>query len=207
MKSVGVVEDFNYNSMKEKVQPLAMFRGISPSIISVKANSEDMKSLLADMESKWTAFAPNLAFRYEFMHASFSKMYENVSRIKAIFPSFAILAIFVACLGLFALSAYMVEQRNKEMSIRKILGASMKSIFELLTKNFLILIVISLVIAIPAAYYLMTNWLMDYEYRIDIGWTVYAIAGAISISIALITVSYHALKSALVNPVSSLKND
>ena len=148
-----------------------------------------------------------MAFRYEFMDASFAKMYENVSRIKSIFTSFAILAILVACLGLLALSAYMVEQRNKEMSIRKVLGASVETIFKLLTRNFLLLIIVALVIAVPIAYYLMNTWLQDYEYRVDISWLVFVLAGVIAISIALATISYHAMKSALINPAKILRSE
>ncbi|MES2795677.1 MAG: ABC transporter permease [Bacteroidota bacterium] len=204
---IGVVQDFNFDSMREKVRPLALFRGISPSVISLKVNTKDMAAVLASMKTKWAAFAPNYEYRYAFMDDTFTKMYENVSRIKAIFTSFAILAIFVACLGLFALSAFLVEQRSKEMSIRKVLGASVGSIFRLLTNNFLVLILISLVIAFPVAYYLMKNWLNDYEYRINIGWSVFAISGAISIAIALFTISYQALKAAVANPIESLKTE
>ena len=150
---------------------------------------------------------PNLAFRYEFMDQSFAQMYEGVGQIRSIFTSFSILAIFVACLGLFALSAYMVEQRNKEMSIRKVLGASVENIFQLLTKNFLALIIIALILAIPLSYYLMNGWLQDYEYKIDINWSVFAIAGVMALAIALLTVSFHAVKSALVNPIEHLRGE
>ncbi len=204
---IGVVEDFNFNTMKQTVQPLCFFRGISPTITSVKMNTADVSAVLASMESKWDEFVPNMAFRYEFMDASFAKMYGNVSQIKAIFTTFAILAILVACLGLLALSAYMVEQRNKEMSIRKVLGASVQTIFKLLTKNFIALIVVALVVAIPIAYYLMRTWLQDYEYRIEMSWSVFAVAGVIATAIAFITVSYHAIKLALINPAKVLRSE
>ncbi len=205
LEVIGVVEDFNFDTMKTTVKPLCFFSGISPSITSVKINSSDISIVLSSIEAKWKAFVPNMAFRYEFMDASFSKMYDNVSRIKSIFTAFAILAILVACLGLLALSAYMVEQRNKEMSIRKVLGASVQTIFKLLTKNFLALIIIALFVAIPIAYYLMQTWLQDYEYRIDMSWSVFAVAGIIAMAIALVTISYHAIKSALINPAKVLK--
>ncbi len=204
---IGVVEDFNFNSMKETVQPLCFFKGISPTITSVKMSTEDVSEVLASMEAKWGEFVPDMAFRYEFMDASFAKMYRNVSQIKAIFTTFSVLAIFVACLGLLALSAYMVEQRRKEMSIRKVLGASVQIIFRLLTKNFLILVIIALFVAVPIAYYLMKTWLQDYEYRIDMSWSVFAVAGIIAIAIALVTVSYHAMKSAVVNPAEHLRGE
>jgi len=204
---IGVVEDFNYNTMEEKVQPLCFFRGISPSIISVKVQADEVSGIIANMDAKWSQFMPNLAFRYEFMDQSFAQMYEGVGQVRSIFTSFAILAIFVACLGLFALSAYMVEQRNKEMSIRKVLGASVENIFQLLTKNFLALIIVALILAIPLSYYLMNGWLQDYEYKIDINWSVFAIAGGIALAIALLTVSFHAVKSALVNPIEHLRGE
>ena len=207
LEVIGVVEDFNFNTMKETVQPLCFFRGISPTITSVKINTGDMSAVLASMKAKWEEFVPNMAFRYEFMDASFAKMYDNVSRIKAIFTTFSVLAIFVACLGLLALSAYMVEQRRKEMSIRKVLGASVQTIFRLLTKNFLALIIVALFVAVPIAYYLMQTWLQDYEYRIDMSWSVFAVAGTIAIAVALVTVSYHAVRSALINPIKSLRTE
>ena len=159
------------------------------------------------VEEKWTAFAPNLAFRYEFMDDSFAQMYSNVHRIKIIMMSFSVLAVLIACMGLFALSAYMVEQRNKEMSIRKVLGASVQGIFRIQTQNFVSLILISLVLAIPISYYLMENWLKDYEYKIEIGWQTFLVSGAIAVVIALLTISYHAFKSAMINPVNNLKGE
>lgn len=204
---IGVVEDFNFRTMQEKIEPLAMFFSTSPTILSVKADTKDMPQLLKAMEAKWKEFAPSLAFRYQFMDQSYATMYESVQRVRSIFTSFAILAIFVACLGLYALSAFLVEQRSKEMSIRKVLGASMQNIFQLLTRHFLGLIAISLIIAIPLAYYLMSKWLEDYVYRTDIEWWVFAMAGLMAIAITLITISYHAVKSALVNPVVSLRSE
>ena len=204
---IGVVKDFRYDNMKQRVEPLAMFFEKSNTITSIKVNTADMPVLLEALESKWNEFAPNLAFRYAFMDDSFAQMYDNVFRIKVIFSSFAVLAILVACLGLFALSAYMVEQRNKEMSIRKVLGASIAGIFRIQTQNLIFLILISFVLAIPIAYYLMENWLKDYDYKIDIGWQTFLVSGFISIGIAILTVSYHAIKSAQTNPVHNLKGE
>lgn len=204
---IGVVKDFRFNNMKERVEPLAMFLGKSNTIISVKTNTADMPALLKSIEEKWTGFAPNLAFRYAFMDDSFAQMYDNVRRIKIIFTSFAFLAILVACLGLFALSAYMVEQRSKEMSIRKVLGASLQSIYGMLTQKFIYMILASLVLATPVAYYLLNNWLKDYEYKIDMGWQSFAVAGVLATAMALGTVSYHAVKSARINPATTLKGE
>ena len=204
---IGVVKDFQFDNMKQRVRPLAMFFGKSNSIISVKVNTADMPGLLEMIEGKWNQFAPNLAFRYAFMDDSFVQMYDNVRRIKIIFTGFAFLAILVACLGLFALAAYMVEQRSKEMSIRKVLGASFQGIYGMLTQKFILMILGSLVLASPIAYYLLNNWLKDYAYKIDIGWQSFALAGVLATLMALGTVSYHAIKSAQINPVNNLKGE
>lgn len=207
LEIIGVVKDFRFDNMKQKIEPLALMLGKSNSIFSVKTNTADMPGLLASLEEKWNQQAPNLAFRYAFMDDSFAQMYDNVRRVKLIFTTFSVLAILVASLGLFALSAFMVEQRTKEVSIRKVLGASIYGIFRMQTQNFLILILISLVIATPIAYYLMENWLQDYEYKINMGWQSFVFSGALAMVIALFTVSFHALKSARTNPVNNLKGE
>lgn len=207
LEIIGVVKDFRFDNMKQKIEPLALKLGKSNSIFSVKTNTTDMPGLLASLEEKWSQQAPNLAFRYAFMDDSFAQMYDNVRRVKLIFTTFSILAILVASLGLFALSAFMVEQRTKEVSIRKVLGASIYGIFRMQTQNFLLLIFISLVIATPIAYYLMENWLQDYEYKINMGWQSFVFSGALAMVIALFTVSFHALKSARTNPVNNLKGE
>ncbi|MEM6865271.1 MAG: FtsX-like permease family protein, partial [Bacteroidota bacterium] len=204
---IGVVEDFNYNSMKQEVQPLCFFRGMSPSIISLKASAGNMTSLLDEVEKKWNAFSPNMAFRYAFMNDSFAKMYDSVTRIRTIFMSFSILAILVACLGLFALSAFMVEQRKKEISIRMVLGASFKNIYSLLSINFLRLVGVSIVMAIPVGWYVMNRWLEDFAYKTTLDWTIFLMAGCIALIIALFTISYQSISAALIQPLKSLRNE
>ncbi len=204
---IGMVEDFNFRSLKQQVEPVGMFYGRSQSIVSVKANAADIKPLLEDMETVWNEFVPNAAFRYAFMDESYARMYDNVYRTRSVFTSFAVLAIFIACLGLFALSAFLVDQRKKELSIRKTLGASIQSIFQLVTRHFVGLVLISIVIAGPIAWFIMKRWLEDYAYRIDITWDVFAWAGILSIMTALSTISYHALKSAMVNPAKNLRTE
>jgi putative ABC transport system permease protein len=141
------------------------------------------------------------------MDQSFAAMYDNVTRIRMIFTTFAILAIFIACLGLFALSAFVVEQRSKEMSIRKVLGATVQDIFKLLTRNFLGLVILSLTIATPIAAYLMQKWLEDYAYRIEISLQVFLFSATVVILIAIVTISFHAIRSSLTNPIHNLKNE
>ncbi len=204
---VGVVEDFKFNSMKQKVEPLCFFLGNSNTITSIKANVADMDNLLQSIEAKWGQFVPNMTMRYAFMDDSFSKMYSNVSRIKTIFIAFAILAIFVACLGLFALSAFMVEQRKKEISVRMVLGASFKNIYKLLTVNFLKLIGIAVIIAVPISWLMMSNWLEDFAYRISVGWQVFALGACIAMVIAVFTISYQSIGAALTQPARNLRNE
>nr|WP_298923626.1 ABC transporter permease [uncultured Allomuricauda sp.] len=204
---IGVVEDFNFNSLKQEVQPLCFFRGVSPSIISLKVDTGDMSSLLKEVENKWNEFSPNMSFRYAFMNDSFAKMYDNVSRIRTIFLSFSVLAILVACLGLFALSAFMVEQRKKEISIRMVLGASFKNIYSLLSINFLRLVGFSIVMAVPVGWYVMSRWLEDFAYKTGLDWTTFITAGLIALVIAILTISYQSISAALIQPLKSLRTE
>jgi putative ABC transport system permease protein len=134
-------------------------------------------------------------------------MYDDVQRIGRIFTCFAVLAIIVACLGLFALSAFMVEQRSKEISIRLVLGAPMKTIFRMLTSNFVRLVLISFVIAAPLGYFLMDKWLQDYQYKTELSWDIFALAGGMAVVIALVTISYQSIRAALMNPITNLRSE
>lgn len=204
---VGVVEDFHFESMQKNINPLCLVLGSSPSIVSVKVNTDDMPGLIRSVTKVWEKFSPNLTIRYNFLDERYSVMYSDVQRIGRIFTSFTVLAIIVACLGLFGLSAFMVEQRGKEISIRLILGASVKSVFQLLTGNFVKLVMISLIIAAPIAWYLMQKWLEDFAYRIDIGFDVFLLSGLMAIGIALLTISYQSIRAASINPVKNLKSE
>jgi putative ABC transport system permease protein len=166
-----------------------------------------MAGTLASIESIWKKLSPHQPIRYTFLDESFSRMYDDVKRMGSIFTSFAILAIVVACLGLFALSAFMVEQRGKEISIRLVLGASLNSIFNLLTLNFLKLVLISMLIAAPLAWYMMQKWLEDFSYRTAITWDIFVLAGVMSVMIALLTISYQSIRAALVKPVNNLRSE
>jgi putative ABC transport system permease protein len=204
---IGVVDNFYFESIKQQVNPLLMVPGNSNSIISVKVNAADMKQALASIDKVWKDFLPNQTMRYDFLDQSYAAMYADVARMQYIFTGFAILAIIVACLGLFALAAFMAEQRSKEISIRKVLGASVANLFALLTGNFIKLICISLIIAIPLSWILMHKWLQDYAYRINITWNLFAIAGITVILIALLTICFQAIKAAVANPVDSLRSE
>ena len=204
---IGVVEDFNFNSIRQDVDPLCFFQGVSPSIISLKASTSDMPTLLKSIETKWDGFMPNQSLRYAFMNDSFAIMYDSVDRIRTIFLSFAVLAIFVACLGLFALSAFLVEQRKKEISIRMVLGASFQNIYKLLSLNFLKLVGVAILIAVPVGWYMMNRWLEDFAYKIAIGWEVLLGAAIIALVIAVVTISYQSISAALIQPLKSLRTE
>ncbi|MEO7990138.1 MAG: ABC transporter permease [Chryseolinea sp.] len=204
---IGVVEDFHFESLREEIGPLALILGDDSNIISVKISSTDMSSVISSVEAIWKKFSPNQPIRYSFLDESYAHMYDDVQRMGRIFISAAVLAIIVACLGLFALSAFMVEQRSKEISIRLVLGASLKSIFSLLTINFLKLVLISIVIAAPVAWYMMHKWLQDFTYRTEITWDVFVLAGAIGVLIAVLTISYQSIKAGLIKPAENLKMD
>lgn len=204
---IGVLEDFHYESMKQGIRPLALVIGNSPATISAKVNTSNMQESIKAISSIWHQFSPNQPIRYTFLDERFAEMYTDVEITGKVFTSFSILAIIVACLGLFALSAFVAEQRSKEISIRKVLGASTKNIFRLLTQNFMLLVIISLAIAIPVGKYIMTNWLSAYEYRIDITWDVFVISGLIALIIAVSTISYQAIRTATSNPADTLRSE
>ncbi|HEX8061066.1 MAG TPA: FtsX-like permease family protein [Cyclobacteriaceae bacterium] len=204
---IGVVEDFYYENLRGKIEPLAMVLNGSTNTISVKLSTNDMGLTISNIDDMWRRFSPHQPIRTAFLDDSFARMYDDVRRMGQIFTSFAVFAIVVACLGLFALSAFMVEQRGKEISIRLVLGASVRSIFQLLTVNFVRLVLISIVIAAPIAYYMMNEWLSGFDAKTTIGWDVYVVAGFIALIIAVGTISYQSIRAGLVKPVGNLRSE
>ncbi|MEM6633813.1 MAG: ABC transporter permease, partial [Bacteroidota bacterium] len=204
---VGVIEDFHFDVMKDPIRPLALRRSELGTITSVKVNTQDMEATLTGIRNIWDQFKPNQPIRYTFLDESYARMYDDVGRTSKIFTAFAILAILVACLGLFALSAFMLEQRSKEISIRKVLGASLKSIFNLVTIDFLRPVFIGFLMAVPIGWYMMNRWLEDYTYRIEISWGAFAFAGGTALLIALLTISIESIKAALADPVENLRSE
>ena len=205
---IGVLEDFNFESMRQSIIPIVLqVRKYNASIVSVKMNTADVKDVIPYISSVWKSFMPDQPIRYTFLDESFANMYADVQRTGHIFLSFTFLAIIVACLGLFALSAFMAEQRNKEIGIRKVLGASISGITTMLSKDFLRLVIISIVIASPIAYWVMTKWLQDFAYRISVDWWFIATGGLVAILIALFTISFQSIKAALTNPVKVLRSE
>jgi len=207
MKVVGVIEDFNSESMRDAITPVCLRLGISPSIVSIKANGADMKNLIPAVTAIWKKFAPAQPIRYSFLDESFANMYADVERMANIFTSFAILAILIACLGLFALSAFMAEQRNKEISIRKVLGATVGGITTMLSKDFIKLVLIAILIASPISWWAMTKWLQDFQYRTPITWWMFFAASMLVILIALATISFQSIKAAVANPAKTLRSE
>jgi len=204
---VGIVKNFHFESLKENISPLGLFIGGGTSNMAIRFNGENIKPLLAKTEAKWREFAPSQPFSYSFMDERFAAMYDQEQRVGNIFAAFAGLAILIACLGLFALAAFMAEQRTKEISIRKVLGANSRQIVVLLSSDFLKLVGIALVLAIPIAWYSMDQWLEDYAYRVNMDVWTFLIAGAIAMGIALLTVSSQSLRAAQTNPGEALRNE
>jgi len=206
---VGVLRDFDFESMHggNGSGAVCMILGISPSIVSVKLHTGDLGKLIPAITAVWKKFSPDQPIRYTFMDESFANMYADVERTAGILTSFAVLAIVIACLGLFALSSFMAEQRSKEIGIRKVLGANISGITALMSKDFVKLVFISIVIASPLAWWAMNQWLNDFAYRVPISWWVFAVAGGIAIFIALFTVSFQSVKAATMNPVKSLRSE
>jgi putative ABC transport system permease protein len=206
----GVMKDFNYNSLHDDVKPFMLMYnpqnyGISHVIVAV--NSKDYKALLSKMENIWHKDLPAVPFEYSFLDDEVQKQYTAEITLSRIINLFTIMAIFISCLGLFGLAAFSAEQRKKEIGVRKVLGASVTSIVQLLSKDFLILVGIAIVIATPVAWWAMHKWLQAFVYRIDISWWMFALAGGIAVLIALITVSFQAIKAAIANPVRSLRTE
>jgi len=164
-------------------------------------------SLTGSINTKWNVLLPQRPFEYEFLDDQFNNLYKSESRTSHIFYTFALLAIGLACLGLLGLVAFTAQQRTKEIGIRKVLGASVRSIFVLLSKDFLLLVIVAFGIASPIAYYVMNHWLRDFAYHIDIDWHVFLFAGLASVLLVLITISFQAIKTALNSPVNSLRSE
>ncbi len=204
---IGVVKDFNFESLKENVGGVCLKLGKSPSITAIKVSGSNMPGTIKAVTAAWKEFAPSQPARYSFLDEGYARMYDDVLRVRNIFTGFAIFAILVACLGLFALSAFIAEQRRKEIGIRKVLGASISNVSVLLSRDFIKLVLIAVFIASPVAWYFMNKWLEEFAYRTSISWWIFVVAGLAALLIALATVSFQAIKAAIANPVKSLRNE
>jgi len=204
---IGVVKNFNFESLRQNIGSLCMKIGNDRGTISFRMKTADVAQTINRIKTTWKSIAPNEPFTYSFLNDEFESMYHSEQRSGKIFISFAVLAILIACLGLFGLAAYAAEQRTKEIGIRKVLGATVSNIVSMLSKDFLKLVVIASVIAFPVAWWFMNKWLEDFVYRININWWVFVLASFVSIFIAIITVSFQAIKAALTNPVKNLRTE
>ena len=208
---IGIVEDFHFMSLKDEITPLVLISnrsGLGFNFnLAIRFKSDNMSGLIEDVGEKWNLLSENQAYRYDFLDSRLNDQYKAEQASGNLFGIFAILAIFIACVGLFGLAAYTANQKTKEIGIRKVLGGSVLSVVLMLTRHFTILVLISLVIAIPITWYTMNNWLNSFAYKTSIGVSTFVIAGATAMLIAWITVSYQSLKAAIVNPVDSLANE
>jgi putative ABC transport system permease protein len=210
-KIIGVMQNAYFSSLHQKIEPQvhhvltnAMDSQVTGAML-VKVNGSKIAAGLSTIENIWKTENPNSPFEFQFLDQAIDQRYKSDQRTGKIFNNFAILAIFISCLGLFGLASYMVEQRTREIAIRKVLGASIPEVVSLLSKEFVKWVVIANIIAWPIAWYGMNKWLQNFAYRIDVGLWIFVISGGLALLIALATVSVHAIKAATANPVESLK--
>lgn len=203
---IGVVADFNYESLRQKIVPIITY--VAPeqaNTLSIRIRPGNTQNTLEAIQNEWKKIEPSIPFEYEFFNSRLASLYRNEERMMQMFGYFSILAIFIACLGLFGLASYTAEQRTKEIGVRKALGASIPGIVIMLSKQFTRWVLLANLVAWPVAFYLMNKWLQSFAYRIDIGIWVFIISAILSFLIACITVSYQSIRAARVNPVNSLK--
>lgn len=203
---IGVVKDFNFQSLHQPITPLLMT--LEPDHgLTFKVKTADIQALLSSMKSKWNSYNTGEPFTFSFIDDLYNKTYASETKTGTILNIFAILTILVACLGLFGLATYTAEQRTKEIGIRKVLGASVMQVTEMLSKDFIKLVAIACLVAFPLSYWVMTKWLQGFVYRISISWWIFAAAAVTAMIIALITISFQAIKAAMANPVKSLRSE
>ena len=207
-KIIGVIKDFHFESLHQPIQPFAMQlfnKGGFGRYTTVRLSTDNIRQSLESIKQIWANYAGKQQFEYTFFDEDYNRLYKSEERTSKLFATFSILAIMIGCLGLFGLAAYTAEKKTKEIGIRKVLGASIQSILLLLSKEFIKWIVIANVIAWPVAYYLMSEWLNDFAYRMNINLLVFLFAGVSALIIALVAVGYQAVKASVANPVKSLK--
>jgi putative ABC transport system permease protein len=205
---IGVYKDFHYRSLQTPIEPLIL--AIVPwrfNHISLKLNTTELPATMAFVEKKWQELFPGNPYAYSFLDEEFDKQYTADEKMGRTFLFFTGIAIFIACLGLFGLATYVARQRTKEIGIRKVMGASVTGIVALLSMDFVKLIIVSALISTPLSYLLISKWLENFAFRIDIGWVTFVVAGIAILTIALLTVSFQSIKAALMNPVESLRTE
>jgi len=204
---IGVIKDFHFASLKQKIEPAIFVYQPTCWKMFVKTSGKDAPHAISTVQQEWKKYNPDFPFDYSFMDEVYNNMYKSDQRSGTLFNIFAAIAIMISCLGLFGLATYTAQVKVKEIGIRKVLGASVANITAMLSKDFLVLVIISILIASPIAWYAMNKWLQDYVYRIHIQWWVFALAGSAAVLIAFITISFQAIKAAMANPVKSLRSE
>ncbi|WP_198175200.1 ABC transporter permease [Spirosoma telluris] len=204
---IGVVEDYNFLSLKEAIEPLVIAPNDDRRAALIRLKPGNLTASVETIQQLYAKTRPAYPFEFHFLDQQFDQMYQTDLRQQTILSIFAGLAIFIACLGLFGLASFSAQQRTKEIGVRKVLGASVGSIVQLLSRDFLKPVGIALLIASPIAWYAMSQWLQNFAYRIDIGWWPFALTGLLAVSIALLTVSFQSIKAALTNPIKSLRSE
>ncbi|MBS1529640.1 MAG: ABC transporter permease, partial [Bacteroidetes bacterium] len=205
---IGVVKDFYFASLKQKIEPAILcWAPENCATIFIRTSGKDAPKAIEAAEKAYKSYNSVVPFSYEFLDATYDSLYKTDERAGTLFSIFAGIAIFISCLGLLGLATYTAQVKVKEIGIRKVLGASVANITAMLSKDFLKLVLLSLVIAVPIAWYVMYKWLQDYAYQIKIQWWVFALAGISAIVIAFLTISFQAIKAALANPVKSLRSE
>jgi putative ABC transport system permease protein len=208
-KVVGVMKDFNYQSLHTAVEPLVLKLANWPPIgfLSIKLKPGQLEKGIADTKAAWQKAAPTATFNYSFLDEDFAQLYTLEQRMSRVFGIFSVLATLIACLGLFGMASFLAEQRTKEIGIRKVLGASVTGLTGMLAKDFLKWVLIAIALASPLAWYFMNQWLADFAYRIQLQWWMFAVAGIGALTIAFLTVSFQSVRAALANPVKSLRSE
>ena len=205
---IGVVKDFHFSSMRNRIDPAIFY--YDPKAyrrLYVKTNGKDAPAAIAALSKEWKKYNADSPFNYTFLDEAYNKLYKSEERTESLINIFAVIAILISCLGLLGLAAYTAQIRTREIGVRKVLGASVAGIINLLAMNFLKLVFIAIVIASPVAWYLMNKWLQNFAYKVSISWTVFAIAGAGAMLIAIVTISFQSVKAAIANPVKSLRTE
>jgi putative ABC transport system permease protein len=204
---VGVMADYHQTGMYNEIESLLLAYRERNNIVYIKLSGKNMEQTINYIETRWKEVYPDQPYSYTFLKERLNEQFEADEKRGFIFTLFTILAILIACLGLFGLASYMVEQRTREIGIRKVFGANENVIVKLISKDFLILIAIAIIIAVPVAYYLMNNWLKNYVYRTDIGLVLVLLAALLTIIITFVTISYKAYQAAVMNPANSIKTE
>jgi putative ABC transport system permease protein len=205
---IGVIRNYNFEGLQKEIRPLSICINLDDcNYLSVKVGTHDLPATIGAIRKRWEGMVANRTFEYFFLHARFDRQYRAEVRFGRLFINFAVLAMFISCLGLLGLSAYSVVQRTKEVGVRRVLGASVAGIVRLLSLEFLLLVGVAFLVATPVAWYLMHRWMENFAYKAGLGWWIFACAGVVAMVIAFGTISYQAVRAAMVSPVRSLRTE